>query len=180
MRNLRHELEAVRRDLESGRYPICFGGRELFKAQHNPEANGFRDHAEWLLAWRKARSGNFLVLGSKDETCGNQTCTYTRDNTLRIRVPDRIQERFGHHIRLGNVVFPYGQEHLDRVRRPVCVVRGRKVYPESLPCGHVPFRATRRYVVPFCHGGAGRPGAFDEQAKRRGGHRPERRLLAGG
>ncbi|WP_245527878.1 IS200/IS605 family accessory protein TnpB-related protein [Ammonifex degensii] len=128
LRNLRHKLEAVRRNLESGRYPICFGGRKLFKAQHNLEANGFQDHAEWLLAWRKARSGNFLVLGSKDEMCGNQTCTYTKDNTLRVRVPDRLRARFGHWVLIKSVRFPYGQEHLDRVRRPVCVVKGRKVY----------------------------------------------------
>ncbi|WP_245527883.1 Atg14 domain-containing protein [Ammonifex degensii] len=128
LRNLRHELEAVRRDLESGRYPICFGSRKLFKAQHNLEANGFRDHAEWLRAWREARSGNFLVLGSKDEACGNQTCTYTEDNTLRIRVPERLRARFGHWVLIKSVRFPYGQEHLDRVKRPVCVVKGRKVY----------------------------------------------------
>ncbi|ACX52894.1 IS605 family transposase OrfB [Ammonifex degensii KC4] len=128
LRNLRHKLEAVRRDLESGRYPVCFGGRKLFKAQHNLEANGFRDHAEWLRAWREARSGNFLVLGSKDEACGNQTCTYTKDNTLRVRVPERLRAGFGRWVLIESVRFPYGQEHLDRAKRPVCVVRGRKIY----------------------------------------------------
>lgn len=128
LRNLRHKLEAVRRDLEPGLCRICFGGRKLFKAQHNLEANGFRDHAEWFRAWRDARSGNFLVLGSEDETCGNQTCTYTRDNTLRIRVPDWFQRQFGRHILLRDVVFPYGQEHLERAREPVHIVKGRKIY----------------------------------------------------
>lgn len=128
LRNLRHKLGAVRRDLKSGVCRICFGGRKLFRAQHNLEANGFRNHAEWLRAWREARSGNFLILGSEDETCGNQTCTYTRDNTLRIRVPDRFRRQFGRHILLRDVVFPYGQEQLERAREPVCIRRGRKIY----------------------------------------------------
>ncbi|SMB97059.1 IS605 family transposase OrfB [Thermanaeromonas toyohensis ToBE] len=128
LRNLRQRLENLRRDIEEGIIRLCFGSRKLFKAQHNLGANGYRDHGEWLKAWRQARSGSFLVVGSKDETCGNQTCTYTKRNTLRIRVADQFEGRFGKYIVLKGVAFPYGQEHLDKAKEPVRLKKGKKEY----------------------------------------------------
>lgn len=132
MRNLRQRLENLRKDMAKGVVRICFGTRKLFKAQHNLAANGFQNHAEWLTAWRRARSSSFFVLGSKDETCGNQTCTYSRDNTMRIRVAGKFIKRFGKYIELTNVVFPYGQEHLDRARTARRIIKGRKEYNAAI------------------------------------------------
>ena len=132
LRNLRQRLENLRKDMEQGTVRICFGTRKLFKAQHNLEANGFKDRAEWLTAWREARSSSFFILGSKDETCGNQTCTYSTDNTLRIRVANKFVKQFGKYIRLTGVVFPYGQEHLDRARTVRRIVKGRKEYTAAI------------------------------------------------
>lgn len=126
LRNLRQRLENLSKDMARGIVRICFGTRKLFKAQHNLAANGFKDHAEWVTAWRKARSSSFFILGSKDETCGNQTCTYFRDNTLRIRVAGKFTKEFGRYIELTGIVFPYGQEHLDRARTVRRIVKGRK------------------------------------------------------
>lgn len=126
LRNLRQRLENLRKDMAKGIVRICFGTRRLFKAQHNLAANGFKNHAEWLTTWRKARSSGFFILGSKDESCGNQTCTYSRDNTMRIRVADKFTKQFGKYIKLTNVIFPYGQEHLDRARTVKRIDKGRK------------------------------------------------------
>ncbi|MGQ9825940.1 MAG: IS200/IS605 family accessory protein TnpB-related protein [Desulfotomaculales bacterium] len=132
LRNLRQRLENLRKDTAQGRVRICFGTRRLFKAQHNLAANGFQNHQEWLTAWRKARSSGFFILGSKDESCGNQTCVYSRDNTMRIRVADKFTKRFGKYIKLTNIVFPYGQEHLDRARTVGRTVKGRKEYNAAI------------------------------------------------
>ena len=43
------------------RLPVCFGTKKLFNAQHNLEANGYKNHAEWLKDWKDARSGNFQL-----------------------------------------------------------------------------------------------------------------------
>jgi hypothetical protein len=51
--------------------PVIFGGRKLWKAQHHLKENGYGSHAEWQKAWREARAGDFFLVGSKDETCGN-------------------------------------------------------------------------------------------------------------
>ena len=75
--NLRHRLDALKKDKEAGRVKMCFGSRRLFRAQFNLKANGFKDHAAWKRAWEEARSREFFVLGSKDETAGNQGCQLT-------------------------------------------------------------------------------------------------------
>ena len=56
----------------AGLVRLCFGGRKLWRGQYNLEANGYGSHAEWLAGWRDARSGEFFVLGSRDESGGCQ------------------------------------------------------------------------------------------------------------
>ncbi|HUW65643.1 MAG TPA: transposase [Spirochaetia bacterium] len=117
LRNLQHKLASVRQDLDRDKYRICFGGRKLFKAQFDLEANEYLDHAEWVNAWREARSSSFFVLGSKDESYGNQTCTYGFDNAMRLRVAKRFTGKYGVHITIRDVAFPYGQKELDMARQ---------------------------------------------------------------
>ncbi|HUW64281.1 MAG TPA: transposase, partial [Spirochaetia bacterium] len=132
LRNLLQRLDNLTGDIAGERYRICFGSRKLFKAQYNLEANRFRDHSEWLERWRRARSSSIFVLGSKDESFGNQTCTYGSDNTLRIRVAERFTKEFGTYTEIPEVVFAYGQEQLDLARQPVrrkdAKGRSKKVY----------------------------------------------------
>lgn len=132
LRNLRQRLENLRKDMAWGIVRICFGTRKLFKAQHNLEANGFQNPTEWLNAWRKARSSSFFILGSKDESCGNQTCTYSQDNTMRLRVADKFTKQFGKYITLANVIFPYGQKYLDKARTIRKVFNSRKEYMAAI------------------------------------------------
>ena len=48
LENLKHWLRKVDEDIEAGRLRLCFGSKRLWRAQHNLEANGYADHAEWL------------------------------------------------------------------------------------------------------------------------------------
>ena len=137
LRNLRHKLAAVERDIKEDKYRICFGGRKLFQARHNLEANGYANHEEWVRDWREARSSGFFIIGSRDESYGNQSCTYSIDGSLRMRVVDRMSDRYGVYITIPGVVFPYGREQLDSARNFV-VIRGknglsRKVYDRAIP-----------------------------------------------
>jgi len=122
LRNLEHKLSKLKQQTANNsardEYPsICFGGKKLFNAQHNLTADDFKDHSEWLKAWQGARSSNLLLVGSKDEIMGNQSCTYYPDNTLRIRVADKYQEQHSKYIKLPNITFSYGQEQLDLARK---------------------------------------------------------------
>ena len=42
--------------IKAGKPNFCFGGRRLFKAQHQLKENGYRNHAQWLADWQAARA----------------------------------------------------------------------------------------------------------------------------
>ena len=114
--NLKHRLRSVSADTDSGRLRLCFGSKKLWRSQYHLEVNGYRSHAEWLADWRDARSNEFFVLGSKDETAGCQLCVATVADdgsfTLRLRMPDCLVQEYGKHLVIENVRFAYGHEQV--------------------------------------------------------------------
>ncbi|WP_231363886.1 IS200/IS605 family accessory protein TnpB-related protein [Verrucomicrobium sp. 3C] len=109
---LRTKLEALLADPESGQVRLCFGSRRLFRKQFALEENGYADHTAWKKDWQSERSSQFFVLGSKDETAGNQSCqAVAPDGSLRLRL--RLPDGLGgpsRHLVLEGVRFAYGQE----------------------------------------------------------------------
>ena len=83
------KLAALEADLASPIPQLCFGSKTLFRKQFNLAQNGYESHAAWLRDWRVARASSFFVLGSADETLGNQSCQY-RDGALHLRLPDAL------------------------------------------------------------------------------------------
>lgn len=110
---LKRRQALLQQDRERKRVRLCFGGKKLFNAQFHLEKNGFSSHAEWKKAWESSRSSEFFVLGSKDESSGNQTCTATlQDNgklCLRLRLPKALEEKHGKYVEISDVAFAYGQ-----------------------------------------------------------------------
>ena len=110
--NLRSRLARVEADVASGLVRLCFGGRKLWRGQYNLEANGYGSHEEWLADWRDARSGEFFVLGSRDETGGCQLCVAAIADdgslTLRLRMPDCLAREHGKYVVIEGVKFAYG------------------------------------------------------------------------
>ena len=107
-------LSSIKEDCKEGRIRLCFGGKKLFHEQFQLEKNGFTSHQEWREAWQAKRNSEFFVLGSKDETAGNQTCTagiqVDGRLCLRLRLPDKLIEKYGKYIEIKNVSFAYGQD----------------------------------------------------------------------
>lgn len=106
---LQAALIQVNHDLR-GAPQVCFGGRALLRDGETE-------------AWRVKRSSRFLLVGSKDESGGNQTCQYDPvKSTLTLRPPDAVVEelraehgdRFDRHGRivLDGVRFRYGQDRV--------------------------------------------------------------------
>ena len=114
--NLKGRLEKLDSDIESGRIRLCFGSRRLWRKQHALGANGYSNHAEWLKDWQTARSDEFFVLGSRDETAGCQLCVATVDDdgslTLRLRLPDALAGEHGKYLVITGVRFKYGHEQV--------------------------------------------------------------------
>ena len=70
--NLKFRLAGLEADIAAGRVRLCFGSKRLWRKRHHLEQNGYANHEEWLQDWRDARSNEFFVLGSRDETAGCQ------------------------------------------------------------------------------------------------------------
>ena len=105
---------------------LCFGTKKLFKAQLNLEKNGYSNHDEWLVDWRAARQGNFMMVGSKTYASGNQLCRLTSDGNLTITVPICLLNEFGTHISCEGIKFRYGQTFIDIALTPTRHKRGKK------------------------------------------------------
>ena len=88
---------------------LIFGSKKLWKAQFNLEENGYSEHQQWRKDWQKARSSNFMLVGSSDEKCGNQICQLNEKGELKIRVPHRLESRFGKYVVTSGLSFAYGQ-----------------------------------------------------------------------
>lgn len=115
---LRARLARLEADEKAGTVRLCFGGRKLFCAQFDLAANGYTSNEEWRAAWQAARARQFFVLGSGDETAGNQTCqaSLQPDGTLalrlRLRLPDALAGPGGRFLMLSSVRFAYGQHQV--------------------------------------------------------------------
>ena len=114
--NLTHRRTVLEADVAEGRVRLCFGSRRLWRKQHNLEANGYGSHEEWLADWQEARSDEFFVLGSRDETGGCQLCVASVADdgslTLRLRMADALAEQHGKYVFIKDVRFAYGHEQV--------------------------------------------------------------------
>ena len=92
LHTLQHKLDILQADHKTGGLRMCFGSKRLFRAQFDLEANDYASHEEWLTDWKASRSNQFFVLGSQDETAGNQSCqaSIQADGTLNLRLPDAL------------------------------------------------------------------------------------------
>ena len=110
--NLRNQLVGLEADIAAGWVRLCFGSKRLWRKQHHLEANGYVSHEEWLRDWRDARSDEFFVLGSRDETAGCQLCVASVADdgtlTLRLRMPDCLAEQHSKYLVIEGVRFAYG------------------------------------------------------------------------
>lgn len=112
--HLLSRLSALEQDQKEKRVRLCFGGKKLFRTQFYLEQNGFSSHQEWKETWQAKRNSEFFILGSKDETAGNQTCTARIQDdkrlSLRLRLPEALAEKYGKYLEIENVFFAYGHE----------------------------------------------------------------------
>lgn len=111
---LKAKIRDLQNDERTGRVRLCFGSNKLFHAQFRLKENGYSSHEEWQEDWESARSSQFFLLGSKDESGGNQSCTALLQEdgslTLRLRLPNSLVEQFGKYTEICNVRFKYGHE----------------------------------------------------------------------
>jgi IS605 OrfB family transposase len=127
--NLQQKLKTLQMDQEAGTVRLCFGSKHLFRAQFALEANRYNSHQEWLKDWQEGRNNSFFLLGSKDETSGNQSCTATLepDNSLclRIRLPDCLANKHGKYLAIAGIRFAYGHQEIVKTLQ-FCAERNQR------------------------------------------------------
>ena len=123
---------ALVKDDADGRVRIAFGSRKRFQAQFDLTANGIKDHGAWRAEWRNARSSQFMVMGSKDETAGCQGCVATVDAAgalrLQVRLPDALAD-MAKYLTITGVRFAYGTENI------LAALSSSRVVKSTLPDG---------------------------------------------
>ena len=112
--NLKFRLSGLEADLAAGRVRLCFGSKKLWRKQYDLKANGYGSREAWLEEWRAARSDEFFVLGSRDETAGCQLCVASVNDdgtlTLRLRMPDGLAGLHGKYLVVPSVRFASGHD----------------------------------------------------------------------
>ena len=112
--NRKFRRSGLEADIAAGRVRLClcFGSKKLWRKQYDLKANGYGSPEAWLEEWRAARSDEFFVLGSRDETAGCQLCVASVNDdgtlTLRLRMPDGLAGLHGKYLVVPNVRFAYG------------------------------------------------------------------------
>ena len=113
---LQTKLAAIQADHKEGKVRLCFGSKQLFNAQFDLQANGYADHAAWKRDWQDSRCDQFFVLGSQDETAGNQSCQakLQKDGSLSLdlRMPNACETQHGKRVLLSGVQFAYGRDKI--------------------------------------------------------------------
>jgi IS605 OrfB family transposase len=91
---------------------ICFGGKKLFRKQFNLKENGYENHDDWKKDWIAARNSQFFLIGSKDESFGNQSCQML-PGKLELRLTNGMAEGLGFKRVQISCEFSYLKELID-------------------------------------------------------------------
>lgn len=98
----KRRLEALRHKLKKAfariKNPsICFGTKQLFKAQSNLEKNGFASRQEWRDAWVKSRASTFIIEGLASADFGNEFARLKPREDGLFDLELRLPEALKHH-----------------------------------------------------------------------------------
>lgn len=118
LKTLQDRLLGIQKRIDEQNPKLCFGSKKLFRSQFHLDKSSQdyqKDFDQWKADWELARNHNIYLVGSKDETAGNQTCqgVLQEDGSinLTIRLPDALHAQFGR-VFTTNVKLNYGHEEV--------------------------------------------------------------------
>ena len=102
---LRKRIERDREIAATAVPPVVFGSKALLQQRAAIHPNDLDGLAAWRRKWERARTAQFLVIGSSDETAGCQSCVATANPdgrlSLALRLPDALRdEGAGRHLEI--------------------------------------------------------------------------------
>lgn len=110
--------ERIEQRIQDHNPKLCFGSKKLFRSQFalDKQSPTYQDELNaWKVQWQQARNHDIYLVGSKDESCGNQSCqgVLQADGSLQltVRLPNALHEQFGK-VFVTNVKLNYGQQQV--------------------------------------------------------------------
>jgi len=117
---LRKRIERDREIAATAVPPVVFGSKALLQQRAAIHPNDLDGLAAWRRKWERARTAQFLVIGSSDETAGCQSCVATANPdgrlSLALRLPDALRdEGAGRHLEITGLEFPeFGRDEIHK------------------------------------------------------------------
>ena len=109
LKMLTHRLNKTKLQLETlkkSNPTTCFGSKSFFKKQHTLYK---RNHDLWQKKWFEKRNRKMTISGRRDASAGNFVFRYDIDNNEL-----NFTTMLGKKVALKNVIFPYGQEIVNK------------------------------------------------------------------
>ena len=100
--------------------PMVFGSKRRLRDRSRIPDGDIQRLDAWRRRWDRARSGQFMCLGSKDETMGCQSCVASLSPgevlSLRVRLPYGLAAAFGSHLVIRDLALPaFGRAELAKI-----------------------------------------------------------------
>jgi IS605 OrfB family transposase len=110
--------ERIEQRIKDHNPKLCFGSKKLFRSQFalDEQSLTYKDELQaWKKAWQQSRNHDIYLVGSKDESCGNQSCQGVLQDDgrlqLTVRLPNALHKQFGKTF-VTNVKLNYGQRQI--------------------------------------------------------------------
>jgi len=130
----RSEIEKLSKDINKNKISVCFGNKKYLKKLSSLFNNSSYDnnkykhistdarkkyHSAYRKIWSDSRLNQFFLLGSKDESCGNSSCLFSRqDNgtySARISIPKKVIEDLSltnKFLTINNIEFNHNEKEI--------------------------------------------------------------------
>ena len=143
------EIDKLKTDMKNDVVRLCFGGKKLFKKYKHLSENDYQNHNEWFHDFSFARNNSFYVVGSRDETAGNQLCSATVNDSgninLKLRLPyfitnekeDNCAPVIEKHLNIVDLQFNHGHQQIingileNKTRNHFSKVAQKEKYPDK-------------------------------------------------
>ena len=93
LRSLQKELNTLKSEKQAGIPKVCFGGQNALRAANQKLSDSKGTNRTLLDLWKLKRTAQISLVGSRDETGGNQSAIYDPDtHTLCLSLPKSLLE----------------------------------------------------------------------------------------
>lgn len=110
------KLEKLRAEASRNIPALVFGSKKLLRKRNSIHPNNLQEIDAWRSHWEASRHAGFMLIGSKDETAGCQSCIGDIDYghlSLKLRLPNSLVSGGEKYLHLDGVELPeFGKDQI--------------------------------------------------------------------